>query len=292
MSPSPRSTAAPALAELTELVHHGTLDHPGSLLVTIEPGSTDVGIGVWPVPPEVDHPADPLVGYLAPPTWSTLGLITSGTMWPDPAGIAPHGPVRGLDPEGEAVRLTVLFGRDGGCATVLGRRSGELEALDEPPQGWVADVLARALGRPAPPPDTSLSYWVERAWLDRLAAELMGRPGSVRRWEDLATVHPLAPPGAALPGVLLAVETRALDLESSWERMRVLWDGPPSTSIIPPGGEELPLHRWFDDGSLSRWVQRNLPEPLDLLPVIIDALPSALADELCEALVAVDVGEL
>jgi len=291
VSPSPRTATAPPIAELAELLHQNSLGHPGSLLVTVEPGLTDLALGMWPIPPEVDHPADPLIGFLAPPSWSTLGFVTSGTLWPHPA-VRGVGPSSWVDPDGEAIRLTVLLGRDGTATSLMSRGDGAIEVLEGPPQGWVPDVLARALGRPTPPPDTPLSFWVERAWLDHLAARLMGRPGSIRRWDDVARVHPLSPPGAALPGVLLAVEAQALDHDSSWERMRRLWNGPPSTTVTPPGGRSLRLPRWFDDGSFSRWVQRNLPEPVDLLPVVLDSLPAALGDELCEALVGIDPTEL
>ena len=294
MSPSPRTATAPPIAELAELLHQGSSGHAGSVLVTVEPGRTDLALGMWPVPPEVDHPADPLIGFLAPSSWSTLGLVTSGTLWPDPdpdPDLRAHGPTSWVDPRGEAVRLTVLLGRDGTATSLMSRGNGDPEVLEGPPQGWVPDVLARALGRPTPPPDTTLSFWVERAWLDHLAARLMGRPGSIRRWDDVSRAHPLSPPGDALPGVLLALEAQALDHESSWERMRTLWNGPLSTTIVPPGGRSITVSRWFDDGSFSRWVQRNLPEPADLLPVVLDSLPAALADELCEALVGIDPTE-
>jgi hypothetical protein len=268
----------PSLRQVAEVLHQGTAGWPGSLVVTVTPTPADVAIGTWPVPDHVVHPADPLVGFLAPEAWTAIGLVTRGRTWStDPA-----------DTAGEAVRITSLFGRDGSATSLLTRGHQPAELIDETPAGWVADVLARALALSTPAPETTLSTWVEAAWLDRIAEIVLDSPGRVRRWDALARLHPLADPGVALPGVLLAVETRALDLESSWTRMRCLWRGVPPVAPdqAPPGGRPVELPHWFDDGSFSRWVARNLVPGEDLLPGVLDALPQAVADELVEALVA------
>lgn len=278
MSPSSPSSTLPSLRQLAEVVHRGAATWPGSLLLTAAPGEADVAIGTWPIPTEVHHPADPLVGFLAPPHWTVLGLTTTGRAWRAVPG--PEGPP-------EAVRITTLFDRHGEASTILTTAEGGEEAIEEAPGGWVADVVARALGRPTPAPDVSLSAWVEAAWLDRIAELVLDQPGQVRRWAALARLHPLAPTGPARPGVLLAVETRALDLESSWGRMRRLWrSGPPvPAGLAPPGGVPVELPDWFDDGSFSRWVTRDLVPAAELLPAVLDALPDAVGRELVEALV-------
>ena len=293
MSPSPRSSTLPPLRQLAEVLHDGTAGWPGSLLLTVAPAGAEVSLGTWPVPGEVEHPADALVGFLAPDAWTALGLTTSGRAWtalPHGAGTGHPGRVGGVvltDAETTPVRLTTLFGRDGHATTVLSRAGQPAEVIEEAPAGWVADVVARCLGRPTPAPELALSTWVEAAWLDRIASLVLEAPGRVRRWAALARLHPLAPPGAALPGVLLAVESRALDLESSWQRMRRLWSGgaPVPPDLAPPGGRPIDLQDWFDDGSFARWVTRNLVAGEDLLPAVVDALPDALAHELLESLV-------
>ena len=292
MSPSPHSPTVASLRQLAEVLHEGTVSWPGSLVVTVAPAQEEVAIGTWPVPAEVAHPADPLVGFLAPENWSAIGLVTRGRAWTDdPAGGGAGGRVHAgtvvlTDAVATPVRITSLFGRDGTVTTLLTRADQRIEVIDEPPAGWVADVMARALGLPTPPPESTLSTWVEAAWLDRIADVVLESPGRVRRWNTLARLHPLAPPGAALPGVLLAVESRALDLESSWTRMRRLWDGAPSAApgLAPPGGLPVDLSDWFDDGSFARWITRHLVPGEDLLPAILDALPDAVGSELLESL--------
>lgn len=293
MSPSPHSPAVASLRQIAEVLHEGTAGWPGSLVVTVAPAEADVAIGTWPVPTEVHHPADSLVGFLAPDQWLALGLVTRGRAWTDdPAqagtGDRVHaGTVVLTDAVASPVRITALMGRDGTATSVLTRTDEPAEVIEEAPAGWVADVLARALGRPTPPPELGLSTWVEAAWLDRIADLVLESPGRVRRWNTLARLHPLAPPGAALPGVLLAVETRALDLESSWARMRRLWCGAPpvSAALRPPGGVPVHLPHWFDDGSFARWITRYLVAAEDLLPAVLDALPDPLGRELLESLV-------
>ena len=162
--------------------------------------------------------------------------------------------------------------------------------LTEPPEGWVPDALARALGRPTPPPTDRLARWVETAWLDGIAAIVLAAPGRICSWSEVARLHPLAPPGPALPGALLAVEAAAIDLESSWARMRRLSGSSPvpTPTARPPGGTPIPMDRWFDDGSFSRWVQRYQPPAEEVLPAILDALPTDLGAELLDALITVD----
>lgn len=293
MSPSPFSPPIPSLRQLAEVLHEGSSGWPGSLVVTVAPAETEVAIGTWPVPVETPHPADPLVGFLAPEDWTAIGLISRGRAWSDDpegtgTGSRVHvGSVVLTDAVATPVRITSLFGRDGSATSLLTRADEPLEVIEDAPEGWVADVMARVLGRPTPPPGWSLSTWVEATWLDRIADLVLAEPGRVRRWNALARLHPLAAPGSALPGVLLAVETRALDLESSWQRMRHLWCGalPSGPDLAPPGGRPIDLPDWFDDGSFARWITRHLVPGEDLLPAILDAMPHAVGSELLEALV-------
>ncbi len=62
----------------------------------------------------------------------------------------------------------------------------------------------------------------------------------------------------------------------------------PAATWGPTGGTVLPLGQWFDDGSLSRSILRQLPHPGDLLPEVLAQLPSHSGSDLLEALVEID----
>ncbi len=284
MSPCPHPSApAVSLARLATRLHRAGAALGGSSLLAVELGAHDVALGAWPVPAGVEHPADPLVGFLAPASWHAVGIGAVGR--------ARSLPEAGPGPEvgSRRVRATVVADRDGGVASVLELEDHPAEVLTEAPEGWVADALARALGRPTPPPDVRLSRYVEAAWLDAIAQRVLVAPGRSRSWEELARLHPLAPAGPVLPGPLLAVEAEALDLESSWGRMRrLVGTSPlPPAGARPPGGRAVPADRWFDDGSFSRWAARRLPPAEALLPAVLDALPASVGAELVDALITV-----
>lgn len=283
MSSSRSGALAPlTLTELTELVHATFSGSAGARIVSVDVGSADVALGTWPVPSEVAAAGDCLVGFLAPPEWAAVGLVAGGQRRTlEPTSLEPP----------SSLRCTVLFDRDGNARSVLHEPDSPPELVTDAPEGWVADLLRRALALPTPPPGSSLGEFLERTWLDRVAALVLARPGQIRHWRAVARRHPLAPPGKALPGVLLGLNVRALEAESSWTRMRLLWSassGGRHRGPQVPGGVPIALADWFDDGSFSRWVARNLPETDLVLPAVLDALPADVGAELLEALTSVE----
>jgi hypothetical protein len=310
-----RPPTVPAHEDLVEVFHAGAVDAPAPLIISIDRGGETVAFGTCPVPATVNHPADALVGFVAPPEWDAIGLITDG--WAHDLADVDHragagrstgadGPHVGRSAIGSfaattgsrRIRATVVLDRCDHSMSVLDLPDGDRQVLSDRPAGWAADVLARALRLPTPPPAKSLAAWVEAVWLDRIAAVVLSRPGEVRSWRRLAHLHPLSPSGPALPGALLAVETQALDLQSSWTRMRQLWSSGPSAdddeateplerAPLAPGGTMMALPEWFDDGSFSRWVQRNLPPADVVLPAVLDAVPVDSGAELIDGLVSV-----
>ena len=278
--PEPR----PSLADLAEILHCSTTNAPGPVLVTIEEGEKTVSFGTWPIPDVVDHPADTLMGFVAPASWTAFGLVTTGHLHHLDAAPWPDGPAKG-----QPIRATVLLARTGEAASIIEHAGQPLEFLPGPPQGWVADALARVLGRPTPPPADSLAGWVETVWLDHIANLVLDQPGEIRSWPALARLHPLAPDGPSVPGAVLAAQSAALNRESHWGRIRHLWgatrtERPP---VSPPGGTVIAPETWFDDGSFARWSQRNLQPGEAVLPAVLNGLPDALASELLEALTTV-----
>ena len=289
-SPPPvcRGGPTPSLGDLAGILHRSTAHIQAPVLVTIEQDRNTVSLGTWEVPGTVDHPADVLLGFIAPPSWSAFGLVTSGRIHrlDADAGFASAA-------KPESVRATVLLDRTGAAASIIEHAGFPLEVLPDPPEGWVADALARVLGRPTPPPAQSLAAWVEAAWLDQIATVVLARPGGVRSWPALARLHPLAPQGPTVAGIVLAAQSMALDCESHWGRIRRLWGASLANKspVTPPGGTMVAPDTWFDDGSFARWSQRDLPPADALLPAILDALPDSLANELRDALTTVQADD-
>lgn len=301
MPSSPRPALRPTLDQLVELLHDATVEDVGPAFLRVADDGPDVNVAIAPIGPEVDHPADPLIGRRSPADWTAVGLTSAAYSHPlgpetqshPPNGSGPSGAVAGgcggASQSGRPIRFTVLADRLGRFAAVLDRGPGNIEHLCTTPSGWVADALLRTLGHPTPEPTDSLSTWVEATWIDRLATATLHRPGAIRTWTAAARLHPLAPQDKVLPGPLLGVEVQALDVESSWARMRQLWAGNESVPLSPyiAGTVAVPLAEWFDDGSFSRWVLRNLPPAEAVLPAVLDALPASVASELVDALVSI-----
>lgn len=263
------------LTQIAEVLAEGTAQDPADLVVVCGDAEGVIDLGLWPIPPEVDHPTDVLVGWRPPPWVSVVGLVTTGE-------------ARSADSI-DAIRVTVLTADTGQTATVLERSGRSPETIAEPPVGWGADALRRCLDLPTPPPAQQLHPCVEANWLrevHRLASEASVH-GSSPTWDQVALVHPLHPPGWPAPPNQLRAATAALDLESSWEDMsRLLADSELGVGLHPPGGEVIAFDQWFDAGSLARWSLRHLPDVEDLLFEVLDLLPAHVGAALVDALVS------
>lgn len=276
-APPTPDPAALALGQLVELAHRTALAlDDGPQIVGVVPVDHSVDIDLWRVPPEVPHPAETLAGFVADPQRLAIGLTTTAR-----AERLGHG---------QDIHFTILMARDGRCASVIDVGQDTATSTYEAPHGWVPDALARALRRPTPAPQFSLSACVEAVWLDRLAARVLRQPGCLRTWGDVAELHPLVDPGQSLPGPMVAVQSHALDAESSWSRIRHRWceRRPDPDAVHPPGGSAVSEAAWHDDGSFARWTTRDLVPASVLLPAVLDGLPEAVGDELLDALVSVE----
>ena len=301
-------------ADLVELAHHHTAGRSACITGAAHRADT-LDICVSEVPERFEHPGDALLGFLAPPTWFAVGLSVPIRARPlDPDEIDDNDPDSGaecrrIDAQDQltgASRLTVMIQRDGTISSLFDGPDMSPMLVAEPPEGWVPDLLRRTLGLPTASPDESLAGFVEAAWLDAIASEVFLDPTCMSDWSRLAVLHPLHPVGPPLHGPLLAVETQALELESSWARMRRIWAGsaagrPPrgrcSTGAGPrspgqqphssAGGTAVGLDSWFDDGSFARWISRTSPPADELLDVILLLVPDEVGSELVDALVSV-----
>ncbi|MGI8710425.1 MAG: hypothetical protein ACR2LA_05470 [Acidimicrobiales bacterium] len=286
MSPS-TSLAAISLAEIAELAHHGARASAPALLSVSDDEGGALVLGAWPGLGDAAHPGDPLVGFVAPESWYAIGLVASGQVRPlsgDQVSDAATG--------GRCC-ATTLVGRDGCWASIIADADADADSrrptvLEGVPSGWVADSLARCLRHATPPPGSSPAAWLEAAWLDRVASGVLARPGGPWCWRYLAERHPSGGHGPLASPVELADRTRAFAASRSWEVLRLRHAADMVAHVgaeRPPGpGSVLDAAQWFDDGSFSRWVVRNLaPAELllvDLLAVLSPALGRRLVDAL------------
>lgn len=281
----PRPVIPPTLADYAELLQPPAGSEV-TALVLITPDDTGVDLSFWDVPPRVGHPSRALLGFRTEPQVEAIGLLTTGRSFrvgvSDPMGSPGHAAL------GSPVSITVLVGRDGSAATRLWTGEEPVTTIEDPPEGWMADVLSRCLGLPTPPPHLHLVDAVEAMWLHEIAVVTLDRPpGSPPTWEDLAHRHPLAPPGGPLPPELLAHETESFAATSSWSRLRTLYAGhlvPPDNHLRAPG-RKIDLVDWFDDGTFARWFERQVVPSAELVADALDLVPEHLRRLIGRALV-------
>lgn len=214
-------------------------------------GRPAFNLGVLPL--DGQAPAAMLLGTVAPPEWSAVGVAASGRAW--------H-----LDRPGEAAGRAdsvVLVGRD---RSVVGRlRHHGVVSAEPPAAGLTYDCLHRALGLPTPPPEVPPSQLLDAVWLSAVVAA--GRHGPLP-WRVIRSLHPAAD---GLEGIEGADGWTGPD---GWTGLRsaVVAGAWPSLGLWP---EEA---AWFDDGSFSRWVlSRYRPVP-SLLSDVRRLLGAAQAD--------------
>lgn len=278
----PLPDGPPSLSRIASVIHAATADDPVARVtyVQIDHDAETFDLGFWDVPPGPGHPIEPLVGFVAPASWDAIGLVSTGRLrhldQPD------HRPERTLS--------TVLLGRDGTAASIIGRAGAENRTLDAPPIGLVPDVLNRVLGLPTPPPDAPTGQIVELTWLDRIASGLLHQRSRGRSWRWLADRHPLRGGGPVPDPEELAARTAAYSEERSWAGLRLLavTQDLPAARSGPPGGSVAPACTWFDDGSLSRWLLSRLPPADALVPDLMSVLPHHVGSDLLIALGEVD----
>lgn len=280
-SSPPVPSAAPSLARVASVIHRSSTDGPIARVVYLQLDDGDsFDLGFWDVPPAPLHPVEPLVGFVAPPEWSAIGFVSTGKL-------------RHLDRPDEPpqpVMSTVLIGREGDAASVIGAPGADGQPIGDVPIGLVPDVLHRVLGRPTPPPEATTGALVELTWLDRLAGGLLHQRQRVRSWRWLADRHPLRASGPVPGPEELAARTAAYGQERTWAGLRLLaaTDDLPAVRWGPPGGSTAPACTWFDDGSLSRWMLSKLPPAEALVPDLVSILPRHVGADLLLALGEVD----
>jgi hypothetical protein len=226
--------------------------HQPHRLVFVEPDPDDpdaVGFG-FRVLGAGEHPLDHLLGFVAPPAWSALGLICFGWASPpsDDGGGRPS-----EHPERRRVRVVSLLDRSGDERATATLDDGTV--VDEPGSGTVSDALRRCLGLATPAPPVASGELFAARWLQAIAA-------SDRRltWSEAALLHPAMQLRAATgfrPQPEELVHTgRSLARTLSWGELRLrAAAGQVDDGVsVPPD-----LAAWMDDGMFARWVLAGLP---------------------------------
>lgn len=289
---SPFTPVAPLpVATLAELAHQAIGPHAPALLSISFDADGRVSLGSWPGVGAADHPTDPLVGFVAPEAWHAIGLVAGGRGRALP-GAPP--PAEGL--LGEQV-VTAVVDRDGTWASMLGHPGEPGQALASTPLGCTPDALHRCLGLATPSPSEGPGAWLETVWLDRMAALVLGeRPGALRSWRSLTDHHPLSGHRGLSSPEELARRTATFAASHPWNLLRIRYAAESAAALgatPPPGaGTVVEASQWFDDGSFSRWVMRNLPPAEVVLVDLVAVLPPTLGDRLVSSLTSVSVAGL
>ncbi|MCU1358471.1 MAG: hypothetical protein JWM89_3889 [Acidimicrobiales bacterium] len=279
-SPLPHSVP-PTLTRLAEVVHAGAAEAAPLIVAVANLPDGELELATQLLPAGTGHPADPLVGMLADRRWSAVGIVAGGRLrampGPPPEPVVAPG----------RVYVTYLTDRTGAAASVFGPADGELTATSEPPIGWVPDVLARVLGLATPAPQHTAASWIDALWLDALAADVFRHPGRRWSWSRVAARHPLAVEDRAPTPRALSEMTAEAARIHPWCTIRTEWVdhlAPKRPQVSTELGSTIALSDWFDDGSFSRWVMRDLPPNELLLPDLLAVLPAGVGDCLTTAL--------
>lgn len=261
------------LTESVEAALAGDADHPPTLVAATADADT-IEIRLKPL---AGHPSIELEGFVAPPSWWCLGVVSGGQARTlDDSVRAEAAPPR------YPVHLAHVVARSGATARVLrDRRTGEVtvhtaatDPLDPAERdgvdaGVLDDYLRLALRLPTPPPrrDTTELYaamWIHVVMSEAALHRLLDAP-----WPRVAALHPVLDVTGRLDEPDLddwAVEHLAeaaelLARSHPWARVRATCQ----EGVGPVGGRAAELASWLDDGAFARLVLANLGPVEDLL---------------------------
>lgn len=219
-----------------------------------------------------DHPAEGVRHVVVPGTSGLLGQVVGPEWWG--AAVVATGRLRLLDPAheppaslvagfGGGVVLACTVSRDaevGWCMRLPdGSRPGQA-----PEEGFVLDILRRALDLPTSPPPESTAPLDMVLWIGgmEMQVESTGRP---LEWPEALLLHPAVTVGACrlrdpeqLEELLVSGGPPA-----GWEAVRRTVASGIETPCTPPPD----LTAWMDAGMFARETISVLPRPIQLLPV-------------------------
>lgn len=209
-------------------------------------GARDLDLG--------EHPADALLGFVAPEEWVAFGIIATG--WGSPY-CEEHRARRGASRV--RVRTAHVVARDGNEASALSmagepvRTLGLYRATDpDALAGSVPDIVRRVMNVPTAPAGFPPSELMATVWLSGVTIEARRRPGHRLTSADIDNIEP----GGAEATQLLVDHPDEL----TWESLR--WMVVRGTEMF---GIDPTLAAWFDDGAFARWALGGYPPVADQL---------------------------
>lgn len=221
----------------TILLDRGWGAQPTVLVHLAARADGDIDLGLK----EVDgHPADILIGCVAPEEWHALGVSQLGWAYDLSKSTTRR-----------RIRITTLVSRTGSEAAVLRHESGdEVTEIDEPSEGRMSDILRRCLDVATPPPrDEPPTAIVAAAWLQAVSDADRAPLG----WRAVCSLHPAPPAGDPTVADLIDA-ARALTGDTTWEELR--WETIEGRWTLPQ--MSTTLASWFDQGSFARAVVPDL----------------------------------
>lgn len=148
--PVPQSSHHAFLCLLADSLGTALADDGEAVLIHVssKPGGPELGV----LRLDGQAPAEYLLGAVAPPEWSALGVATRGRA----RSLTGHGPV-------SAAEVVVIVPRVGEVVSRV--RHGGVVITDPPACGLTLDCLQRALGLPTAPPQVPANHVLASAWL-------------------------------------------------------------------------------------------------------------------------------
>ncbi|MCU0271855.1 MAG: hypothetical protein MUE34_01345 [Acidimicrobiales bacterium] len=275
MPTSPSSPSSPRPAA-------DTLDRLAAVLLDTRSDPV-LAVGIAELP-SVARPADPedegvelylrplgevddLIGFVAPASWSVVGVVASGV-------------ARSLDPphRPEPVEVVHLVGRDGTAATWLRGADGDETRSDEV-EGIVPDLCRRVLGLPTIAPREPATDLFDALWLDAVCATALARDlGDPRPgWEEVVACFPAPVAPGADASTLRRERTRAAGSWAALRRRAGLG------RLHVPGLRRSGV-AWMDDGLFARWSLSAVPHHAELLDDLAFLLPAPVARRIHQVL--------
>lgn len=217
---------------------------------------------------EVTHPRG-LFGGIVDPGWEGAAVVGTGRLR---ALDLAHEPPAALQPGfAGGLRMACAVHRDGCVGWNMRLPDGTF--FDRvPEEGFMLDVLRRAVGLTTSPPKISIAPLEIAAWFAAIA-EASAAEGRKLDWYESLRLHPALGETSATMAPEPLSQVRDRDKIEDWDLMRRLVAAGLASTVTP----DPETAAWMDAGMFSRWVLDGLPPLTELLGLVRPHLePAAL----------------